>query len=62
MKMQGKVVELKSGSDYADKKPRVTVRLSCDGYVPGAVLILPNDEGWHLDQTVEMDIWANVQG
>ena len=58
MKMTGRVVELRSGSDYADKRERVTVRLTCEGYVPGAVLIVPNEEGWRLDQMVEMELAA----
>lgn len=56
MKLTGKVIEIKSGSESTDKHERVTMRLSPGPGRCAAVLILPNDEGWKLDDPVEVSI------
>ena len=56
MKLTGKVIEVKSGSESTDQHERVTMRLSPGPGRSNAILIIPNDEGWKLDDPVEVSI------
>lgn len=56
MQLNGRVVEIKSASESRDNREIVTIRFS-----PGCILIVPNDEGFRLDDAVHAELTTKVE-
>jgi hypothetical protein len=56
MKLTGQVIKVESGSQFVDKKERVTVKFNeADGSMYSELRFL-NTEGWELDRLLVMEI------
>lgn len=57
MRLQGKVTQLESGSEYTDKQPRIKIKFE-SGTLGYNEIKIPNVGGYKLDDTVLFAVLA----
>jgi hypothetical protein len=57
MRLQAKVIELLSGSEFPDGIPRATLKVG-DAEPFYNTIRVPNPKGWELDELVEVELFS----